>query len=74
MVAGCLRQVVVLCITIVWELAWADSTLIVLDEWSSYRGACISRFDCTAIKIELYRILLPRSIVNLILKMKVINK
>ena len=33
-------------VTIVWELAFADSTLIVLDKWLSYRGGHISRFDC----------------------------
>ena len=33
-------------VTIVWELAWADSALVVLDEWSSYRGGCVNRFDC----------------------------
>ena len=31
---------------IVWELAWADSGLVVLDEWWSYRGGRLSRFDC----------------------------
>ena len=34
-------------VTTVWEFAWADSTLVILDEWSSYRGGCLSRFDCT---------------------------
>ena len=29
-----------------WELAWVDSALVVLDKWSSYRGGCISWFDC----------------------------
>ena len=33
-------------VTIVWELAWADSPLVVLEEWSSYGGGRISRFDC----------------------------
>ena len=33
-------------VTTVWELAWADSALVVLDEWLSYRGGRISRFDC----------------------------
>ena len=33
-------------VKIVWKLAWADSTLVVLDEWLSYRGGRISRFDC----------------------------
>ena len=32
-------------VTIVWELAWADSALVVLGEWLSYRGGRISRFD-----------------------------
>ena len=31
-------------VTIVWELAWVDSAS--LDEWSSYRGGRLSRFDC----------------------------
>ena len=34
-------------VTIVCELAWADSALVLLDDWSSYRGGYISRFDCT---------------------------
>ena len=33
-------------VTIVWEFAWADSALVVVDEWSSYRGGCLSRFNC----------------------------
>ena len=32
---------------IVWELGWADSALVVLDEWQSYTGVRISRFGCT---------------------------
>ena len=31
----------------VWELAQADSALVILDEWLSYRGGRFSRFDCT---------------------------
>ena len=27
-------------VTTVWEIAWADSVLVVLDECSSYRGGC----------------------------------
>ena len=26
-------------------LAWANSGLVILDEWSSYRGGCLSWFD-----------------------------
>ena len=33
-------------ITIAWELAWADSALVVLDKWSSYRDGRLNRFDC----------------------------
>ena len=33
-------------VTVVWELAWADSVLVVLDEWSSYRGYRLSKFSC----------------------------
>ena len=32
--------------TIVWEFAWADSALVVLHEWSFYRGSPLNRFDC----------------------------
>ena len=28
------------------ELAWEDPTLVIIDEWSSYRGGHLSRFDC----------------------------
>ena len=34
-------------ITIVWEMAWADSALVILVKWSSYRGGGVSRFDCS---------------------------
>ena len=33
-------------VTVARELAWADSALVVLDEWSSYRGGRLRRFDC----------------------------
>ena len=36
----------------VWELAWADSAMVVLHELSSYRGSRISRLNC----IWIYRI------------------
>ena len=32
-------------VTLVWEFALADSALIVLDEWSSYIGGRLTRFD-----------------------------
>ena len=43
-------------VTIVWELAWADSALVVLQECFSYRGGRINRFDCKykTIKNKLY--------------------
>ena len=34
-------------VTIALELARVDSALVVLDEWLSYRGGCISKFDCS---------------------------
>ena len=40
-------------VTTVWELAWAYSALVVLDELSSYRGGCLNRFDC--IKLSNYQ-------------------
>ena len=36
-------------VTIVWEFAWADSALIILDEWSFYRGGHLNRFDCNTL-------------------------
>ena len=36
-------------VTVVQEFAWADSALVILDEWSSYRGGHLSRFNCTFI-------------------------
>ena len=33
-------------VTIVWEFAWADSALAILDELSSYRSGRLNRFDC----------------------------
>ena len=39
-------------LTIAWELAWVDSALVVLDEWSSYRGGRISRFDSTCLNLN----------------------
>ena len=32
-------------VTIAWEFAKMDSALVVLDEWSSYRGGRLNRFD-----------------------------
>ena len=47
MVAGCIRRWSSYKVTIAWGMASADSALVVLDKWSSYRGGHISRFDCT---------------------------
>ena len=33
-------------VTIVWEFAWADSALVVLDECLFHRGGRLNRFDC----------------------------
>ena len=38
--------------TVVQELAWVDSSVVILGKWSSYRGGRLSRFDCN-IKITL---------------------
>ena len=37
-------------VMIVWKLAWADSALVVLDDWSSYRGGRLNRFNCIKLK------------------------
>ena len=34
-------------VTILWKLAWGDSTLVILDGGSSYRGGRLNRFACT---------------------------
>ena len=39
-------------VSIVWELAWLDSALVVLDEWLSYRGDHIGKFDCISSFID----------------------
>ena len=46
MVNGRVRQVVVLHSNDWIGLAWADSALVVLGEWLSYRGGRTSRFGC----------------------------
>ena len=51
MVAGCVKQTVINTGTVVWELAWVDSMLIVLDESSSYRSGHLSRFEGTIKKV-----------------------
>ena len=33
-------------VTILWGFAWSDSRLVVLDEWSSYRGGRLNGFNC----------------------------
>ena len=33
-------------VRIAWKLAWEESALVALDEWSSYRGVCLSKVDC----------------------------
>ena len=33
-------------VTIAWEMAWEDSALVVLNQWSLYRGGRFTKFDC----------------------------
>ena len=33
-------------VMIIWEFAWADSVLVILDKWLSDRGGPLNRFDC----------------------------
>ena len=35
-------------VTVVQEIGWVDSALVVLGERSSYRGGRLNRFDCNA--------------------------
>ena len=51
-VAGRVRQVVVLYSNDCMGICWGDSALVVLDEWSSYRGGRLNRFDCTILTIN----------------------
>ena len=46
MVAGRARQVVVLYSNDCIGICLGDSALVILDEWSSYGGGRLSRFDC----------------------------
>ena len=41
---------------IVWKFAWVDIALVVLDEWSPYRGGRLNRFDCNWKEIEILAI------------------
>ena len=49
LLAGRVRLVFVFTVKIVWEFAWADSALVALDDWLSYRGGHFKRFDCKMI-------------------------
>ena len=58
MVASRVKQVAVLYalnrwlfyrVTTVQEFARVDSVLVVLDEWTSYRGGRLGKFNCNAL-------------------------
>ena len=59
--SGCFRQVFFhlvtsdrcssFTVTIAWEFALADPALVDLDDWSSYRGGCLNRFDCSCVSL-----------------------
>ena len=38
-------------VTTVAKFARVDSALVVLDEWSYYRGGRLNRFDCNSFKV-----------------------
>ena len=40
-------------VMIVRKLSWADSALVILGEWLSYREGCLSRFDCNDLSEEI---------------------
>ena len=48
------RQVVVLYSKDYMELVWVVSELVVLNEWSSYRGGRFSRFDCRTAQQDIF--------------------
>ena len=31
----------------IWKLASVDTTFVILDKWLTYRGGCLSKFDCS---------------------------
>ena len=41
-------------VRIIWELVWVVSELVVLNEWSSYRGGRFSRFDCRTAQQDIF--------------------
>ena len=41
-------------VTTAWELAWMDSALVILGEWSTYRGGRMTRFDCTLCRVSIF--------------------
>ena len=47
MASGHIRQFSSYTITILWDFAWADSAMAILDKWSSYSGGRLNRFHCT---------------------------
>ena len=49
MVAGRVKQVVVLYSNYCTGIVGVDSALVVLDEWSSYRGGRLNMFDCNTL-------------------------
>ena len=34
-------------VTTAWKFPWADSALVILDDWLPYRGGRLNRFDYT---------------------------
>ena len=42
--------------TTVWELAKAELKLVVLEEWSSYKGDRLNRFGCTSFSCNFIRL------------------
>ena len=64
--AGRVRQVFFLTVKIVWEFAGADSGLVVLDDWLSYRGGHFKRFDCTMITSLIFKTVTVQISINII--------
>ena len=54
MVAGCIRQVVVLCSNYCMGIGLGSLSFGRLRQCSSYRGGRISRFDCSKISYNKY--------------------
>ena len=53
-VTGCLDRWLSYAVTIARKFVWSDSTLIILDQCSSYRGGRLNGFSCNTLRVVLF--------------------